>query len=335
MLAGIWSNTLKLDRIGVHDDFFALGGHSLLALQLIHEINVAVGVELPVRQFFTEPTVAGQARAIERMRTAAGPAEPLNFPLLVPLRVGGSNPPFFLVAGGFGAEAELLVYAGLVRHLNNRQPFYGLRIRGVDDLVEPAESVEQIAAEHLAEIRKVQPHGPYFIGGSCVGGVVALEIAQQIRAQNEEVGSLILVDSRFPSWNWLLRNRFREFWNGDVVPLWRSLRQSQANFQTALKDRIAIRFNPSSEQKVGREKTRIGWKYLRTIMRYSPRPYAGQIILLVCEEEKTRARIRIWRDVADEGLKIHFIPGDHITHLRQYAAATAARLDECLQNGAA
>jgi aspartate racemase len=331
VLADIWASTLHVERVGVHDDFFSLGGHSLLAMQLIHEMNLALRLELPLQLLFTAPTVASQAREIERMRAAAsdGPRPP--HPTLVPLRAGGSKSPFFLVAGGFGGEAELIVYAGLARHLDRERPFYGLRVRGVDDLTDPHETVEKMAAEHVAEIRGVQPHGPYLIGGSCVGGVVALEIVQQLLAQGEAIGSLILIDSRFPSQGWLLRFVLGEFWRSEILPLTRSYRRGAAGFRAALKEKITMLTNPSPEQRIGRKKVQIGWKYLRRTLRYSPRPYPGPITLMLCEAQKTADPTRVWRDVAAGGLDIHYVPGDHFTHLRDYVALTAERLDACLE----
>lgn len=331
VLSGIWESVLNLEGIGVHDDFFLLGGHSLLALALVHKISSVFGVNLAVRLLFTAPTIAGQAQEIEQLRAAATQGPPARYPLVVPLRARGQQSPFFLVAGGFGGEAELLVYARLVRYLSDRQPFYGLRIRGVDDLVEPHESVEALAAEHLQEIRRVQPHGPYFIGGSCVGGVVALEIAQQLRAQGEQVPLLMLVDSRFPSWASLLKNRVLEFWRGDFLPMARSLWRDRSQFRALLDERIAILTDPSQEQQIGRAKTLIGRKYLRTIMRYSPKPYFAPMTLLACEEG-VHDPGEIWRDVAHAGLDIESIPGDHFSHLRQHAAVTAARIDASLES---
>ena len=300
-------------------------------MQLIHEMNSALGLELPLRLLFTAPTVAGQALEIERMRAAANDGLPPPHPILVPFRGAGSKPPFFLVAGGFGGEVELIVYAGLARYLDHQRPFYGLRIQGVDDLAQPRETVEKMAAEHVAEIRRVQPHGPYFIGGSCVGGVVAFEVAQQLRAQGETIGSLILIDSRFPGRSWLLRFLLGEFWRSEVLPLARSYRRGAAEFRAALKEKITMLINPSPEQRVGRKKVQIGWKYLRRTLHYAPQPYPGPITLIVCEAQKIADLTRVWRDVAAGGLDIHEVPGDHFTHLRAYAAVTAARLDACLE----
>jgi aspartate racemase len=331
VLAGIWANVLKLDRVGVQDDFFLLGGHSLLALQLIHETNAAFGLDLPVRLLIAEPTVVGQARQIERALASRNQGQHATSSALVPLRPGGNKPPFFLVAGGYGGEPELLVYAKLARYLDSQRPFYGLRARGVDELVEPHETVEQMAAEHVRAIRTIQPQGPYFIGGSCVGGVVALEIAQQLRVQGQPIGSLVLVDSHFPTWQRMLRNRLRHLWHNAVLAFLRRCRAGRREFHAALRERIQLLLAPTHEQKIGRRKVRIGLKYLRHILRYKPRPYPGPVTLLVCEKHNTRDPARVWRDLAGGGLEIHYVPGNHFTHLREHAQVTAARIDACLE----
>src|SRR5262245_66581763 len=124
-------------------------------------MNAAFGLELPVRLLFAEPSVSGQAREIALALAAQDQRRRVPFAPLVPLGPGGSKPPFFLVAGGFGGEAELLVYARLARYLDSQRPFYGLRARGVDELVEPHETVEQMAAEHVRESRAGQPQRPH------------------------------------------------------------------------------------------------------------------------------------------------------------------------------
>ena len=330
VLAGIWENALGLERVGVHDDFFQLGGHSLLAVQVLHEMNSAFGLELPMRLFFAASTVAAHAREIERAR-AADQRNGTSVGTLVPFRAGGMEPPFFLVAGGFGGEADLLVYARLARFLNRRQPFYGLRTRCVDERVEPPETVEMVAAEHLSDIRKIQPHGPYFIGGACAGGVVALEMAQQLHSRGEVVGALILVDSSVPSWSAHLRYRLFRLWSLGLLPLLQSWRLSRSHFYATLNEKIIILTAPSPEQRVGREKVRIGLKYFRRLMRYSQQLYPGQATLIVPAESKWRDPARMWRDLILGELDVYHVPGDHSTHLREHAVDTAACLDACLE----
>jgi aspartate racemase len=331
VVAGIWANVLKREHVGVQDDFFLNGGDSLLALELIHEINAAFGLELPVRLLFDQPTADGQAREIERVLASQSKEPRATYAPLVPLRPGGNKPPFFLVAGGFGGEAELLVYAKLARYLDRQQPFYGLRARGVDELIEPYPTVERMAAEHVRAIGTIQPHGPYFIGGSCVGGVVALEIAQQLLAQGEPIGLLVLVDSQFPTWQRMLRNRLGDFWRDQVLPFFRNCRVSRQEFGAALRKSVQLHCAPTREQRIGRQKVRIGRQYLRNILQYKPRPYAGPVTLLICEENSSREPGRVWRGLADGGLEILRVPGNHFTHLREHVQVTAARISACLE----
>jgi nonribosomal peptide synthetase DhbF len=328
ILCGLFAEVLGVERVGIDDNFFELGGHSLVALKLIREINLTFGLELPIRLLFTAATVAAQAREIERARFIDGesPYRPL-----LPLRQSGSEPPFFLVAGGFGGEAELLVYARLTRFLDHRRPFYGLRARGVDDLIDPHKTVEAMAAEDIGEIRQIQPRGPYFIGGSCSGGVVALEIARQLHQRGEAVASLILIDSGFPRWFGYLGYVLRQFWKSELWPLvqcWRNPR----GFYAKLKERTIILTVPSRDQMIGREKVRIGRKYLRRLIRYRPQPYSGSATLIICADGNVHNHIPLWQAVVHGGLDIRYVPGDHFTHLREYASDLATCLDACLES---
>ena len=78
-LANIWAEVLRLDQIGINDNFFDLGGHSLLATQVISRVEVAFNVELPLRAIFENPTVAGLAMSlVQAQADMAGEAELLR-----------------------------------------------------------------------------------------------------------------------------------------------------------------------------------------------------------------------------------------------------------------
>jgi amino acid adenylation domain-containing protein len=339
-IAGIWSEVLGIEAAGPEDDFFASGGHSLLAMKLINDVNEVFGVDLTVRTLLVEPTLGALVREVEQARgNGTSPVvpdteEPTRHPPLVPIKPEGDLPPLFLVAGGMGGEQELLVYARLTRYLDPAQPFYGLRARGVDDLVEPHESVEAMAAEYLDEIRKVQPRGPYFISGGCVGGVVAFELAQQLRAAGEEVATLVLIDSNYPTRPRMMRNHLVNLWR-DILPPEVGRPPGISGAVTRVKARVRVLREPTEEQDTGMRKSAIGNRYLRRILSYRPRPYEGKLTFIACENRQVDDAARVWRDLAVEGLEVRYVPGDHYSHLRDHAATTAACLDDCLRSARA
>jgi len=94
-----------------------------------------------------------------------------------------------------GAGGTVLMYRDLARHLGDDQPFYGLQSQGLDGSCPPLTDIEEMAAVYVKEIRRVQPRGPYFIAGYCMGGTVAFEVAQQLRELGEPIGFLAMFDT--------------------------------------------------------------------------------------------------------------------------------------------
>ena len=204
-LAAIWEDVLKLQPVGVRDDFFELGGDSILALELVGRIESVCGRRLPISLLLEAPNVARQA---EVLRDASwSPA----WPAIVALQPHGDRPGFFCAAG---AGTDVLSLSELPRHLGLDQPFYGLQPPGQDGRHPPLRTVDSLAAYFVREMRALQPRGPYFLGGSSYGGIVAFEIAQQLVRAGQEVGLLALFDTRAPGYPRLRREapaRFRLF----------------------------------------------------------------------------------------------------------------------------
>ena len=188
-LTKIWEQVLGIEPIGVRDNFFDLGGNSLQAVTLFAQIEKQFGKNLPLATLFQSATIAEIAQII-RSKEWLAPWESL-----VPIKPTGNKPPLFYIHGGGG---NLLIYRDLALALNSDQPVYGLQPRGLDGRYVPFQRIEDMAAHYLAQIRRLQPNGPYFLAGLSSGGLVAWEIAQHLQAQGQEVALLALFDTNGP-----------------------------------------------------------------------------------------------------------------------------------------
>jgi len=188
-LVAIWKEILDVERIGIRDDFFALGGYSLLGVRMLTTVESELGESLPLATLSRSITVEQLAILLRQDRPAA-PCSPLT-----PIRAAGSRPPFFCCHALVG---HVVQFRSLALRLSPEQPFFGLQARGLDGKHPPRESVEEMAADYVDEIRRVDPRGPYYLGGFSLGGFVAYEMARQLKAMGAEVALLALVDCSGP-----------------------------------------------------------------------------------------------------------------------------------------
>ncbi|MEV7315227.1 amino acid adenylation domain-containing protein [Streptomyces microflavus] len=188
VLCSLFAEVLEREQVLIDEDFFDLGGHSLLATRLIGRIRATLGVDASIRSLFEAPTVAALA---ERLQDGA---EDNPLATLLPLRTTGSLPPLFCVhpAGGLA-----WAYGGLLPHLDDDRPVFGLQTPNLDGTAPFPESIETMAAVYVAELRGVQPHGPYHLLGWSFGGNVVQEIAVQLQEAGERVALLTILDA-FP-----------------------------------------------------------------------------------------------------------------------------------------
>ncbi len=188
-LADIWQELLGVEQVRIHDNFFDLGGSSLIAVSLFARIEKVFGKKLPLSILYESPTVEQLATIIHKEEWTA------SWSSLVKIRPGGSKPPLFLVHAAYG---NVLNYRDLASHLGPDQPVYGLQAMGLDGKQPCLTRIEDMAAHYVGEIKNIQPEGPYLLGGYCLGGTIALEMARQLRAQGREVPLLALLET----YNW-------------------------------------------------------------------------------------------------------------------------------------
>jgi acyl transferase domain-containing protein/thioesterase domain-containing protein len=186
-LVKLWQELLGIERLGIHDDFFELGGHSLMAVRMFARIKKTSKVDLGLASLLAAPTIAQLAELL------GGEKAIPEFTSVVPIQAKGSRPPLFCIHGVGGNIVE---YSHLAKYLSPEQPFYGIQSATLNQkgpLV--AQTIEEMAASYVKEVRALQPEGPYYFAGSSLGGVIGYEMAQQLHEQGQEVALLALFDT--------------------------------------------------------------------------------------------------------------------------------------------
>jgi len=278
-LLTIWQQVLQLHGIGIRDNFFNLGGNSLTAMKLLAQMEKVFG-RLPVSWLFEAPTVEQMAAKL----TDAGIKR--SWRSLVAIQPHGEKPPLFLVPGGIGNP---LTSTNFALSLPPDQPVYGLQFVGLDGSRPPLKTVEEIASHFVSEIQSIQREGPYHVGGHCLGGVIAFEMAQQLTAKGHEVAVVTMIDSFPPSvyrppLPYTIRLRQVSI---VVQKLGRFCRFSTAEKMARLRQKIrdgrTLGDQLSSERHLNKLDQLMWEANTNAIRNYQPKPYKGKVVLILCD----------------------------------------------------
>jgi thioesterase domain-containing protein/acyl carrier protein len=316
-LVRIWEGVFAAKPIGIRQSFFDLGGYSMLAVRLMHRIEREFGKRLPITALLQAPTIEELAGILQQDGFAPG------WSPLIPIQPRGSKPPLFCVHGIGGS---VMTYRELAKCLGDSQPLYALQAQGLDGKQPVLRRVEDMAERYLQEIRSVQPHGPYALGGLSFGGMVALEIAARLHQQGEDVALVALFDTfagRQLTRGELLRKMLR-------LPPTQTVYFLLRKVVGALLHKWRYGFDPPLTEEV--KQVQRGCH--EASRHYTPPVYEGRLAFF-------QPKIRSLRSVNDEtagwgewargGLEIYTVPGNHISMLRQPNVKVLAHdLSECL-----
>lgn len=340
-LSGIWENVLNRRNFGVRHDFFELGGHSLAAARLVARMDATFGTKLPLASIFRAPTIEKQAELIRQPR-------PAQLVQVVPIQPGGSHRPFFCVCMARGP-----MFRPLAERLGEGQPFLGLDMEeSLVDLLRVPYTFEDIASHLVRQIRKRQAQGPYILGGFCLNGVIAFEVAQQLTAIGEDVSLLVLFESMNPVFYDGFGNRtqlkslvqrlnldrlkhhFRALQDLDAGEM-QSYLSIRAKEMLQQSWRIAWQVSIDCQQKLFGEKLNDLQQILYAAAKaYRPKSYAGRIVLFRCTDRRVGPPGDLeagWAELAP-CLEVHEIRGDHLGILDEpNLGVLATKLDSCLR----
>jgi uncharacterized protein (TIGR02246 family) len=231
IILDIWGRLLGTSHIPPDQSFFELGGDSLLAAQFFAELRTRTGIQIKKQAFIQNPTISGILTRLgphaeepplpmaSRAEPSSVKAVPAQVPTaskptdmgstgtkaaqrrditgdlpecILPLHAAGTKLPFFCVHPiGGGA----LCYEHLAKSLDPDRPFYGIESPILQDRSAVPGSLEEMAARYVEAIRRIQPVGPYLLGGWSFGGTVAAEMTRQLQSLGQSIAILVLFDA--------------------------------------------------------------------------------------------------------------------------------------------
>jgi amino acid adenylation domain-containing protein len=310
-LMQIWEEILHVSPIGVRDNFFDLGGHSLLAVSLMARIQQQFDKKLSLATLFQGATIEHLAQIILSTTTD----EPF-LSTLMPLHPGGSKPPLFFVHPGGGT---VLSYLELARNLDPDRPVYGLESLDLDEEQTLHNKVEDMAAYYIKVMQTVQTEGPYQVGGWSFGGLVAFEIAQQLRSQGQQVATVVLLDT----------SPFTDPEELNVADDTDFIEELLARKNGAI-----LGIPPELDVAQAQRLLQVFKGHILASNDYDPQPYGGRVDLFLAEggiASESLESIAGWQQLALQGVNVHWIPGDHHTMVtKPNVLILAEKLQVCL-----
>jgi acetoacetyl-CoA synthetase len=310
-LTAIWRRVLQIPFVGVEDNFFELGGDSSLALELFHQIALTCGRELPPVTIYHAPTIAALAALLEE-------PSPLQVPPIIQLKTGSENSPVFIAHGLGGSVMD---FFQLVKKISTPHVIYGLQAKGIDGVAEPLDCIEDMARYSVEAVRQLQPHGPYLLVGFSLGGLVTLEMAQQLMAAGEKIGLLAMLDS-YPHANHLSRGQRARL---SARQTWRRVARRLSWLGVPQPVQTTLDVSPSPALQNFRDRAYCA------LERYEPRFYPGKInfVRAAIPTDFPADAHAVWSQLANE-LEVTTVPGDHLgimtTHFDSLAAVVSGFL---------
>src|SRR6266568_167596 len=336
-LAGWWQELLGVEHVGPDDDFFDLGGHSLVGVRLFAKIRKTYQADLNLAVLFEARTVRQLAAVI---RKSMGPTDAgqKSWSALVPIQPKGSRTPIFCV---HAQGTSVLFYQNLSKYLGPEQPFYALQSPLVSGAKAREATIEELASIYVKELQEFLPEGPYLLGGASLGGLIALEMSQQLYAVGKKPRFLILFDAVVPGsykhvalQGQVLRHwdNFREQGSGYLLRRivskseywWSQLSHGAKSIGCSLY-KLAGRSLPESLRLFQVEDA-----HKRALDHYTIRFYPGKITLIrAADMTESVANLKDltlgWKDYAGGGLEIEDVPGGHNTMFEEPNVQTLAK----------
>lgn len=321
LVAGIWQEILKIEKVDIFSNFFEMGGHSIMALNVMIKIEKATGKRIPLSALFQHSTV-------EKLAKLLNSENEISSDHLVAIKPKGNKIPLFMV---HGAGLNILNFANVINHFDDDQPIYGFQGIGSKGYENWFESIEEMASCYIDSMVKINPKGPYAIAGFSFGGIVAFEIARQLKEKGKTISTIALLDTYADSSYYqasyhkkkLARYYDRTYkrldYLKDMLTSWKSLKlRFNSKKNHLLKKYLGVDKDPLTEEElIALEEFKIAASMVDKIVdRYQLKSLEIEVDLFRAKDDENFKSDPIhlgWKKAALKGVTIHNISGNHLS----------------------
>ena len=333
----IWEKIIGVGRISIDDKFNEVGGDSLMAVILFAELERLTRKNMPLSTLLRAPTVrelavefGNQGKNIGKETNAINAVRRENsdkqiWSSLVEIKKSGRQRPFFCfhAAGG-----NVLNYLQIASYLDVDQPMYGIQSLGLDGRTKPIRRLEEMASYYINEIKSIQPHGPYLLGGGSMGGMIAFEVAQQLKRGGDKISLLVMFDTLGPNYKHYtlngevkgVMNKLKLHWDAitskgyieKVHFIGEKITSTLTSRMKGLICSIYYLLNIPIPHNI--RYWYIEQVNIRALLIYTPQLYDGEITIITGSLEENGVFSdpkRGWEGVVLDGIKVYSIAGEH------------------------
>lgn len=319
IVTAIWQEYLKIDQIDIFSNFFEMGGHSIMAINIMIKIEKETGVRIPLSALFQHSTIEKFAQLLQSENQ-------ISTDYLVPIKPSGTQPPLFII---HGAGLNILNFVHIVDHFDPDQPIYGFQGIGPNGFENWFQSIEEMAARYIKSVLEINPKGPYALAGFSFGGIVAFEMAKQLKEQGKTVSIIAMLDTYVhssyyygPYWQKkLIRYYDRTYRRIDflkqMLTSWESLKlRLNSKNEYLVKKYFVKNKNISEQEAIALEKfNEANFMVDKIIDRYQLIPQELEVELFRAENDESYKLDAIhlgWKKAALKGVNIYNITGNHL-----------------------
>ena len=339
LVAEIWRDLFDKEHIARDDDFFHLGGNSLAAIRMFAQLRKQLPIELPLSTLFEASSLSGFCELVEKnqnLEYVANTHQPVQdalfgkksfinrkwSPLVEICRANHQRPPLFCI---HGAGGNVFNFKAISQKLGNEQTVYGLHPQGVDGHRPVLGSIEAMAEQYVNAIQSVDPHGPYQLIGYSAGGVIAFEMAQQLRKAGHQIALLAMIDTLTPAAAMNTPKPFKKLWlmrNWSLKFAIQRFRERHAGHALETSHVQALQRLASGAWLTPELVEPYLFRHIVTVQgRYKPASYNGPIVLYKASQATMQylnaGKFLGWQAHIDGHIKIIGIPGSHNSMMQE------------------